>query len=62
MKQILLMPPQAIVFEGLYIFLCNKQITKAAFPKGYQKPFCKISRKDVEYSLRKKQVESLEFR
>ena len=56
------MPPQAIVFEGLYIFLCNKQITKAAFPKGYQKPFCKISRKDVEYSLRKKQVESLEFR
>ena len=53
MKQILLMLPQAIVFDGLYILLCNKQIAKAVFPKAYQKPFCKISRKDVDNSSRK---------
>ena len=37
MKQILWLLPQAIVSKGLYILLCNNQISKVVFSKDFGK-------------------------
>ena len=46
MKQILWLLPQAIVSKGLCILLCNKQISKVVFSKG----FGELVERMMEYS------------
>ena len=46
MRQILWLQPQAIVSEGLYMLLCNKQMSKVVFSKG----FGELVERMMEYS------------